>query len=272
MYRVIKVLNNNGILVLDSDTKKEVILLGNGVGFGHRTGERMEGPGQAKRYELVTARESALQQVNSIDPVYIEAAGRIMEEAESVTGTLNPDILIPMADHIALAVSRARDARELPNPFKHDIKALFAGEYQAAMNGVKVIRDLTGTTISEDEVGYITLHIHAGLSQENVAAAMDIARLVQDSVRMIENGMGIGLASDSLGHNRLVSHIRYMIARTRKGERANLDMEDYAKASFPKPYEVAKEVCREMEKRLGMAVSPEEAGFLAIHIQRVMQD
>lgn len=36
MYRVIKVLNNNGILVLDDANGQEQILLGNGVGFGHR--------------------------------------------------------------------------------------------------------------------------------------------------------------------------------------------------------------------------------------------
>ena len=32
MYRVIKVLNNNGILVLDDANGQEQILLGNGVG------------------------------------------------------------------------------------------------------------------------------------------------------------------------------------------------------------------------------------------------
>ena len=31
MYRIIKVLNNNGILVLDGDTGRELILLGNGI-------------------------------------------------------------------------------------------------------------------------------------------------------------------------------------------------------------------------------------------------
>ena len=41
MYRVIKVLNNNGILVLDDASGQELILLGNGAGFGHRAGERM---------------------------------------------------------------------------------------------------------------------------------------------------------------------------------------------------------------------------------------
>ena len=41
MYRIIKVLNNNGILVLDGESQREVILLGNGIGFGHGTGETL---------------------------------------------------------------------------------------------------------------------------------------------------------------------------------------------------------------------------------------
>lgn len=271
MYRIIKVLNNNGILVLDGDSRREMILLGNGVGFGHRTGERLEQVGEARCYELVTKKSSALQQVNSIDPVLIEAAGRIIERARGALGDLSTDILIPMADHIALAVGRARTGRELPNPFNQDIRALFDREYQAAMDGREIIHEMTGVVISEDEVGYITLHIHAGLSEENVAHSMDMARLVQDSIHCIEAEMDLRLTVDSLGYNRLVSHLRYMIARTRKGEPVNLDMETYARKAFPRPYQVAEGICRDMEKRLGMAVAPQETGFLAIHIQRVIQ-
>lgn len=271
MYRVIKVLNNNGILVLDDESQRENIFLGNGVGFGRKTGERLNAVGHAKRYELVTGTASALQQINSIDPVFIEAAGRIMEEAEVIIGPLTQDILIPMADHIALAVSRMKNGMELPNPFKQDIKALFSEEYQAAMKSVEIIEGLTGVLISEDEVGYITLHIHAGISEEDVAAAMDIARLVKDSVQSIEEAMGIKLLSDSLGYNRLVSHIRYMIARTQKGERTNLDLDEYAKSNFPDAYRVAGTVCQNIAERLGMTVAPEETGFLTVHIQRVLQ-
>lgn len=94
MYRIIKVLNNNGILVLDGDTGRELILLGNGIGFGHRTGERLEQVKEAKRYELVTGKSTALQQVNSIDPVFIEAAGNIIESARKTLGDISSDILI----------------------------------------------------------------------------------------------------------------------------------------------------------------------------------
>ncbi len=33
MYRVIKVLNNNGVLVYDMKREEEAILLGSGIGF-----------------------------------------------------------------------------------------------------------------------------------------------------------------------------------------------------------------------------------------------
>ena len=41
MYRIIKVLNNNGILVYDDHTGREMILLGNGVGFGKRPAQQI---------------------------------------------------------------------------------------------------------------------------------------------------------------------------------------------------------------------------------------
>ena len=86
MYRVIKVLNNNGILVYHVETGKEMILLGNGVGFGKKPTEQIEKLPGAKVYSLVTRRkqESVLKTVNGIRPEFIEATGKIIEEAENV--------------------------------------------------------------------------------------------------------------------------------------------------------------------------------------------
>ena len=86
MYRVIKVLNNNGILVYHVETGKEMILLGNGVGFGKKPTEQIEKLPGVKVYSLVTRRkqESVLKTVNGIRPEFIEATGKIIEEAENV--------------------------------------------------------------------------------------------------------------------------------------------------------------------------------------------
>lgn len=41
MYRICKVLNHNGVIALDMNDSKEYVLLGKGVGFGKKPGERL---------------------------------------------------------------------------------------------------------------------------------------------------------------------------------------------------------------------------------------
>lgn len=272
MYRIIKVLNNNGILVYDNDTKKEMILLGNGVGFGKRPAEQIAHLPGAKMYSLVTRekRQSVLQVVNGIRPEFIEAAGRIIDEAEKIFNKVSRDILLPMADHIALAAKRAKENRQIPNPFTPDIRVLFAREYGAALKGREIIRQMTGYEISDDEVGFITLHIHAGLSDEQVSEALETTRIIDEGIAMIEHAFGQKFEEDSLAYTRLMSHLYYMVARTRKGESAKADFNDFIFANYPKTGEVAERVCDYMGMQLKKEVAAEEIGFLAIHIQRVI--
>lgn len=272
MYRIIKVLNNNGLLVYDERAKRELIFLGNGVGFGKRPTEKLADIKGAKVYSLVTRQknQSVLKVVNGISPEFIEVAGRIIEEAEKVFHEVNHEILLPMADHIALAAKRARENRQMANPFTPDIRVLFSGEYSVALKGRDIIREMTGCEITDDEVGFITLHIHAGLSDEQVSVALDTTRVINEGIEMIEEAFGQKLPKDSLAYTRLMSHLYYMIARTRRGETTNVDFNDFIFTNYPKTGETARAVCRFMEKELKKPVGKEEIGFLAIHIQRVI--
>ena len=73
MYRIIKVLNNNGLLVYHNETGRELIFLGNGVGFGKKPTQQVDGIPGAKVYSLVTRRkeQSVLKVVNGIRPEFI---------------------------------------------------------------------------------------------------------------------------------------------------------------------------------------------------------
>ena len=42
MYRVSKVLNNNGVIAIDMDENKEYVILGKGVGFGKKVSQRFD--------------------------------------------------------------------------------------------------------------------------------------------------------------------------------------------------------------------------------------
>ena len=83
MFKILKVLNNNSILVIDLDTKQELIFLGKGVGFGKKVNQNVSEIENAKAYRFTEqqSKQESIDTIKSISPVFIEIAGGIIEEA-----------------------------------------------------------------------------------------------------------------------------------------------------------------------------------------------
>lgn len=271
MFQVIKVLNNNGILALNQEDNNETIFIGKGIGFNHKKNEIFSNIQGAKRYELQSEdnRGSAINIVNSVDPLFLDVTNDIILAAEKKFGKIDNNILIPLADHIAFSIERIKNNLEISNPFTLDIKALFQEEYEVALEGKQIIKEMTGYDISEDEVGYITLHIHSSLSNERVSQSMRVAIIVRETIERIEKEFDIKIDINSISYNRLMSHIKYMVARVLKGEVLKLNMSPYVKKEFPYSYHVAEDVCNQLSKEYHKNFSDIEVGYLAIHIERV---
>jgi transcriptional antiterminator len=274
MFRVIKALNNNGVLAINMDTNKEYILLGKGIGFGKKVNERMEAPENAHIYLLQqeTDRGSTKDIIKNIESEILEIASKIIMEAEKKFKKVDENILCPLADHIAFAVKRIRNKEQISNPLTADIKALFPEEYEVACKGRDIIKEVEGVEINEDEIGYIALHIHSSLGNEKVSQALETAMLVRDCITSIEQNIGKKIDIESLSYNRLMSHIKYMAARTLKGETIKLDMNDYISERFPKSFEIAEDICKKLGNELNKKIKPVEIGYLAMHIERVFSD
>lgn len=110
VYCILRILNNNALLAEEKGDGSERILLGKGIGFGKRAGDEVTIDEGVQVYTPVVRKEqhSAIHAVNAIDPVYIETAGKIIEAAEKVFDSINGDILLPLADHLAFAARRER--------------------------------------------------------------------------------------------------------------------------------------------------------------------
>lgn len=270
MFRVVKPLNNNGLLALTSEGR-EVILLGKGIGFGRKNGERVERFPGAKVYTLVPdGKRSALQAFNGINPQAVELAARILEEAKTVFPDIADDILLPMADHIAMALERKRRGIRLPNPLQHDIMAMFPDEYRVAERGLAAICEESGAELPPEEAGYLSLHIHAGVSEQNAGDSLTNIRLASDCIAMLERELGISFRRTELKYTRLISHVCYMILRIRAHEDVPIQMDDYVQNMYPDACALARRICRFLEERLQLPVAPAEITLLAIHIQRVL--
>lgn len=274
MFRVKKVLNHNTLIGIGMDDNREYLLIGKGIGFGRKISQRMEAPEGSTVYSLheQTQRGTAAELVKGMDPVCLEIAEQILKESEKVFGKIDWAILFPMADHIAFAVKRIRNGEQISNPLTGDIRALFHMEYKIAESVSPVLKEKLDAEIDEHEIGYIALHIHSAIEDENVALSMQIARTVRECIQLVENETGMTIDVMSLSYNKLMNHVRYMVARAVKGEKLKLNMNDYMSEKFPDAFRLASIVCGHLEKYLKRAMDEVEIGYLAMHIQRVSEE
>lgn len=275
MYRVSKVLNNNGVIAIDMDENKEYVILGKGVGFGKKVSQRFDKPEGCTTYRLEqeTERGSAKELVKGIEPEYLEIADAILTESQKVFGdSIDRGILFPLADHISFAVARIRRNEQISNPLTEDIKVLFYSEFKVAETLKTILRERLQIEIDDHEVGYVALHIHSAIGDEKVSVAMQTARAVRECIDMLEKATGKPIDVLSLSYNRLMNHMKYMVARASTGEKLNLDMNEYMLDQYPQAYKVATDICKNLEECIEHKLDETETGYLAMHIQRVYKD
>ena len=271
MYRVSKVLNNNGVIAIEMEENQEYVLLGKGIGFGKKVSQRFEAPSDCTRYSLKddTERGSAASLVKSVDPVFLEIANEVLREAERTFGKIDKRILFPLADHISFAVARMKNGEQISNPLTGDIHALFYKEFQVASVLKKILSDRMQVEIGDDEIGYVALHVHSAIEDEKVSVAMQMARTVRECVSIIEAETGKKIDVMTLDYNRLMNHVKYMAARLLRGEELKININDYIEIKFPKAFAIATTVCDHLGENIGIQPGEREIGYLAMHIERV---
>ena len=274
MYRVSKVLNNNGVIAINMEENIEYVLLGKGIGFGKKISQRFEAPDNCTRYSLKedTERGSAKELAKSISPEYLEIADEILQKAEMKFGTIDRRILFPLADHISFAADRILSGEQISNPLTEDIRVLFHSEYEVASQLKEILQKRLGIEIDAHEIGYVALHIHSAIEDESVSAAMQMAGAIRECVQVLERESGKKIDVMSLAYNRLMNHVKYMVARVLKGESLKVNMNDYVQHNFPESYELATTVCNHLSHALRKPLEELEIGYLAMHIERVSQD
>lgn len=169
-----------------------------------------------------------------------------------------------------LLSGRIQNGEQISNPLTDDIRVMFYKEYKVASCIGELLKERLQIEIDEHEIGYLALHVHSAIVEENVSQAMEVARAVRESISLVEHITGHTIDVMSLSYNRMMNHIRYMVARAVSGEKLKVNMNDYMSVKFPEAFRAAKRICEEMEKRLKLPMEEIEIGYLAMHIERIM--
>lgn len=271
-YRITKILNHNSFMGIQSKNDQECLIMGKGVAFGKKVGQTVSVTGDARVYSLkeLTDRGEAKEIIKSVSPLCLELANEVLDQAEEEFGKVDRSILFTMADHLDFAVRRIQNGEQISNPLTDDIRIMFYKEYKVAGCIRDLLKEKLGIRIDEHEIGYIALHVHAAIVDENVSQAMEIARTVRECICMVEEETGKSIDVMSLSYNRLMNHVRYMVARAIHGEKLKMSLNDYMSVKFPGPYMTAEKICRKMEKSLKLPIPDIEIGYLAMHLERMM--
>ena len=271
-YRITKILNHNSFMGIGSKNDQECLIMGKGVAFGKKVGQTVSVTGDARVYSLkeLTDRGEAKDIIKSVSLLCLELANEVLDQAEEEFGKVDRSILFTMADHLDFAVRRIQNGEQISNPLTDDIRIMFYKEYKVAGCIRDLLKEKLGIRIDEHEIGYIALHVHAAIVDENVSQAMEIARTVRECICMVEEETGKSIDVMSLSYNRLMNHVRYMVARAIHGEKLKMSLNDYMSVKFPGPYMTAEKICRKMEKSLKLPIPDIEIGYLAMHLERMM--
>lgn len=272
-FSVQKILNNN-VLIAANEEAKEVVLIGKGVGFGKKTGSKLEDGEFEKLFVLQGEKEqnSYKQMLDHIDEELVAVMNDVIYLiGERMGQPLNEHIHIGLTDHLSFAMKRLEQGLDIKNPFAVETKFIYPKEYSVASEAVSLLNERLGIQLPEGEIGFITLHIHSACINQPVGELSQNTRLIAQMFQVIEKSLAITVDRESINYIRLVRHFRFAIDRIKRGEevREPEKIMNLLKTEYPLCYNTAWKLVKILQQTLKRPVQDAEAVYLTLHLYRL---
>jgi transcriptional antiterminator len=271
VFRIDRVLNNNVVVAFSGDD--EFIVVGKGVGFGAKYGQALDGddPRIEKRFSLIQEEnQNNFQQLfTMVPPEVMGIAEEIITFAEqSLQCSLHEHIHVALADHIGFALTRLKGGLTIENPFLEEIRTLYPDAWNVSEIGAHWIEERFGVPIPDEEIGFLTLHLHSSTHAHGLSQTVRVADAVNLAIRSIEAEIGHPIPKGELNYARMVIHLRFAIQRILRGQPIDNPLAEAIAEKLPESYEVAKRAASDVSKKIGLPFPNDEISYLALHISR----
>ncbi|WGY46639.1 PRD domain-containing protein [Vibrio sp. ABG19] len=275
--RVSKVLNNNVLISTDAN-EREVVVMGRGIGFQMKAGMEIAADKIEKVFTLAKSDDDAIDNryrelLEEIPLELLTATEQIVELAQQSLNTeLHPSIRISLADHIHFAIERLRSGQMVKNGMLWEIKQLYPVEFKVGCQALQLLKSVSGITFSEDEAGFIALHLVNAQLNEDMNNTINVTNLIRDIVHMIKYNLGLDLNEDNDEFRRLVTHLKFFVHRLIHQTTISDDDDSLfqsVRGKYPTAFACVEKISRYVDKRFKHAMTSEEMMFLTIHVERV---
>ena len=269
----IKKINNNVAICIDSKNK-ELIAFGKGIGFPKMPYEITDLSLISMTFYRIDNQFYELME--DIPEDVFEVTAHIVNKAEQLLDcSLNPNLIVTLADHINFAIIRVKKYKNMKMLFSYDIEQLYERETLLGKYAVDLIRQKLNVTLPESEITNIAMHfINAEEERipENNGSSDEEA--IQGCVDLIEGIFNIKINRDDFSYNRFSMHIRYYLKRIKDKKQFkdnNKELIKSMKETYPKVNICALKIAEFFKERYNESVSEDEILYLMIHINRIVQ-
>ncbi|WP_052447458.1 PRD domain-containing protein [Clostridium polynesiense] len=268
---------NNNIVLAKDDSGIEIILIGKGVGFSKKKGDKVDEKNVTQKFYPKTVKEQnkLVDMLNDIPVKVLDVTGDIIKSAEGILKKkLNPMVLVTIADHINCAVEREQQGRSFKSPLQEEIEYIYPLEYMAARNAVNLVLKETKIQLPESEVVYIAMHfVNAVMNEEDLHETMEITKILSEVLDIVRKYFKGWIHQNMPGYARFLAHLRYFVIRQLRMEKVpEEDMKELysiAKRKYPEEFECVKIINAYLGEKYNMYYSDNEKFYLILHIARI---
>ncbi|KAF1302332.1 MULTISPECIES: BglG family transcription antiterminator LicT [Enterococcus] len=275
--RIEKILNNNVIVSRDNENN-EIIAMGRGLAFNKRAGDLIPAEKIDKVFRLTnTSTAQKFQELlNDIPIEYLALADEIIEYAKSsLEISLNESVYVSLTDHLYTAIERSKNNISVPNILLWDIKRLFPKEFQVGKKATEKISEYYQVQLSEDEAGFIALHLVNGQTEEGQEDMYAFTKTLQDIINIVRYYFKIDFDEESVYFYRFTTHLRFFLSRVTSQTIHDGEVEEELLQIVTKKYSNALRCVEKIDQFLAdkysYTMSSDEKMYLTIHIARLVQ-
>lgn len=267
---LLKVFNNNIILVSSDESEK--ILFAKGIGFGKKQGYIVPKGTEVDKIFAIENEQNISDLKNIVEHVDKEFFGvceeAIYEVSRTINTELNERIHIGLVDHLFFAVKRLKNKEQIENPFLVETQTLYPREYELSKIVARRIEKHSKVKIPDGEIGFIALHIHTALNDGKMSNTMKNTYLSSSIIEYVEQELGIKIDKRSLDYARFCTHMKFAIQRIANKVKNKNDLVNVVKRAYKESYRISEGIARIISEELEVEVTEDEIAFLTIHVER----
>ncbi|MEH2960429.1 PRD domain-containing protein [Candidatus Merdisoma sp. JLR.KK006] len=274
--RVLKILNNNYLLVEDENGREQIVM-GKGLRFCNEAGKTLKGENIQKIFLLKDKKavRDWEQMLENVPESYAEAIHLAISLAdEAMPGAISEQVFITLFDHLVFALERLEKHVILQNRLLWEVRQFYPKEFSLGMKMIDSINKKLGVHLPEEEAGNIAFHlVNAQTENPDMERTMLAVRMLKDISNIVCFTFPGKIKTSSIHYSRFVTHIQFFLQRVLEHKMLSgndLAIFEQIIVQSPEGYSCANKIGNYIKGSLEVDISREELLYLTIHISRII--